>query len=106
MEKKFTDLLSRLRFDDEVLEWVRESLHASHADERREHEAAIRRLQAGHKRLGDRINAMYLDKLDGRVEGAFFDKMSAQWRDQQNRYLREIARHDSAEQFYMNEGVQ
>jgi len=49
---------------------------------------------------------MYLDKLDGRVDGAFFDKMSAQWREEQNRCLREIARHESAEQSYMDEGVQ
>jgi site-specific DNA recombinase len=106
LEQKFTELLDRLRFDDEVLEWVRESLQSSHADERREHEETIRRLQGEHKRLGDRTNAMYLDKLDGRVDGAFFDKMSAQWREEQNRCLREIARHESAEQSYMDEGVQ
>src|SRR4029077_20837790 len=106
LEQKFTELLGQLRFDDEVLEWVRESLHASHADERREHEEAIRRLQSEHKRLGDRINAMYLDKLDGRVDSAFFDKMSAQWREEQTRCLREIARHESAEQSYIDEGIQ
>jgi site-specific DNA recombinase len=106
LEQKFTELLGQLRFDDEVLEWVRESLHAGHADERREHEETIRRLQAEHKRIGDRINAMYLDKLDGRVDSAFFDKMSAEWRDEQNRCLGEIARHESAEQSYMDEGVQ
>ena len=93
LEQKFTELLGQLRFDDEVLEWVHESLHASHADERRDHEEAIKRLQGEHKRLGDRINAMYLDKLDGRVDGTFFEKMSAQWREDQNRCLREIERH-------------
>ena len=94
LEQQFTELLGRLHFDDEVLEWVRDALRASHADERRDHEEAIRRLQAEHKRLGDRINAMYLDKLDGRVDGAFFDEMSAEWRVEQNRCLREIERHE------------
>ena len=106
LEQKFTQLLGWLHFDDEVLNWVRQALHASHADERREHEEAIRRLQTEHKRLGDRINAMYLDKLDGRVDDAFFDKTSAQWREEQNRCLREIERHQSAEQSYMDEGIQ
>src|SRR6516162_64697 len=50
LEQKFTQLLGRLHFDDEVLNWVRQALHASHADERREHEEAIRRLQTEHKR--------------------------------------------------------
>src|SRR5580704_16905110 len=65
-----------------------------------------RSVQAEHKRLGDRINAVYLDKLDGRVDGAFFDKMSAEWREEQNRCLREIERYEAAEQSYMDEGVQ
>jgi site-specific DNA recombinase len=62
--------------------------------------------QGEHKRLGDRINAMYLDKLDGRVDSTFFDKMSAQWREEQNRCLREIERYEAAEQSYMDDGVQ
>jgi hypothetical protein len=32
--------------------------------------------------------------------------MSAQWREEQNRCLREIERHEAAEQSYMDEGVQ
>jgi len=106
LEAQFTELLGRLKFDDEVLEWVRDALHASHADERHEHEEAIRRHQVEYKRLQERINAMYVDKLDGVVDTAFFEKMSTQWRDEQNRCLREIERHQSADQSYMEEGVQ
>jgi site-specific DNA recombinase len=32
--------------------------------------------------------------------------MSTQWREEQNRCLREIARHETAEQSYLDEGVQ
>jgi len=106
LEAQFTELLGRLKFDDEVLEWVRDALHANHADERHEHEEAIRRHQVEYKRLQERINAMYVDKLDGVVDTAFFEKMSTQWRDEQNRCLREIERHQSADQSYMEEGVQ
>jgi site-specific DNA recombinase len=49
---------------------------------------------------------VYVDKLDGLVDAAFFDKMSNQWREEQNRCQREIDRHQSAEQSYMDEGVQ
>ena len=68
LEQQFTELLGRLQFDAEVLEWVREALHASHADEKREHDAAIERLQAEHRRLQARLDAMYVDKLDGHVD--------------------------------------
>ena len=43
LEARFTELLGWLRFDEEVLEWVRDPLHTSHADKRRENEEAIRR---------------------------------------------------------------
>ena len=48
----------------DVVQWVRDALHASHADERREHEEAINRHQAEFNRLNDRIHSMYVDKLD------------------------------------------
>ena len=105
LEAQFTELLGRLRFDDEVLEWVREALHASHADERREHEEAIGRLRAEHDRLQARIEAMYIDKLDGKIGGDFYDKMAEQWREEQARCLRDIDRHQEADQSYMDEGV-
>ena len=56
--------MTRLHFDDEVLEWVRDALHASHAVERREQEESIKRHQAEYKRLQNRVHAMYVDKLD------------------------------------------
>ena len=99
-------LLGRLKFDDEVLEWVRDALHASHADERREHEEAIKRHQAEYRRLQDRIKAMYVHKLDGLVDTTFFEKMSNQWREEQNRCQREIEQHQEANKSYMDEGVQ
>ncbi len=105
LEAQFTELLGRLRFDDEVLDWVRDALHSSHADERREHEEAIRRLQAECKRLDDRIHAMYVDKLDGAVDTAFYERMSNQWRTEQVRCLQEIERHQNADKSYLDEGV-
>jgi hypothetical protein len=63
--------MGRLSFDDEALGWVREALHASHADETREHEGAIKRLQIEHQRLQNRLDVMYVDKLDGKVDATF-----------------------------------
>jgi site-specific DNA recombinase len=105
LEEQFADLLGRLSFDGEVLDWVRAALRHSHAAEKREHEAAIARLQAEYGRFQNRIHAMYVDKLDGRVDAAFFDRMSTEWRAEQARCVREIERHQSADQSYLEEGV-
>jgi site-specific DNA recombinase len=105
LETQFTELLGRLRFDDEVLEWVRDALHASHADKRREHEKAIKRLEVEANRLNDRIHGMYVDKPDGLVDAAFFEKMSNQWREAQECCQREIEQHRSADKSYLSEGI-
>jgi site-specific DNA recombinase len=106
LEAQFTELLGRLRFDDEVLGWVREALQASHADQRREHQEAIARLQAEYKRLDDRIHAMYVDKLDGKIGGDFYDRFAGEWREEQRRLQREVDRHQQADESFMEEGVQ
>jgi site-specific DNA recombinase len=105
LEKQFSEVLSRLSFDEEVLAWVCDALLASHADEKREHEAAIGRLRAEYDRLHARVHAMYVDKLDGKVDGAFFERTSAEWQAQQNYCQREIERHQTADRSYLEEGV-
>ena len=49
---------------------------------------------------------MYVDKLDGVVDATFFDRMSNQWREEQNRCMREIERLQTADRSYLDEGVQ
>jgi len=98
--------MHRLSFDDDVLGWLRQALRESHADERREHEEAINRLQNEYSRLGKRAQAMYVDKLDGRIDQYFFDKLSRECRIEQDRCLRDIALFQSGEQSYLDEGVQ
>lgn len=105
LDETFGALLDQLHFDEEVLDWVKTALKASHADERREQEQAIHRCQTEYKRLEDRLQAMYLDKLDGRIDNAFYDRMSAQWRTEQARLLREIERHGEAQESYMDDGI-
>jgi hypothetical protein len=77
IEDQFTELLGRLRFDDEVLAWVREALHACIST-----------------------------SCDGKIGDDFFDRMARQWREEQSRCLNDIERHQSAEQSYMDKGVQ
>lgn len=48
---------------------------------------------------------MYVDKLDGKISVDFFDKVASKWREEQTRCLRDIERHQEADQSYMDEGV-
>jgi site-specific DNA recombinase len=103
--QKYSDLLERLQFGNEVTVYLRRALEESHIDEKREHDAAITRLQAEYERLQTRIHAMYIDKLDGRIDNAFFERVSEQWRAEQDRCTREITWHQAADQSYLKEGA-
>jgi len=105
LEEKFTDILRGLHFDEEILGWVKEALRESHVDEKQFHDEAIDRLQKEYKRLQDRIDRMYIDKLDGRIDTVFFDQKSAEWRVEQTTILGSIQEHQTANQSYLEEGV-
>ena len=105
LSEKFSALLGRLSFGEDVLEWVSEGLRQSHADETQEHEAAIKRLRTEQDRLQARLHAMYLDKLDGRIDAAFYDRLSADCLKDLERSMREIELHQSADHSYLEEGI-
>ena len=105
LEEHFARLLQGLDFDDEVMAWVVEALRQSHEDERRYQDEAIARLQGEHARLQNRLDAMYVDKLDGRVDASFFEQKAAEWRSEQRSIVREIEVHQGANENYLDEGV-
>jgi site-specific DNA recombinase len=103
--EKFSAMLGRLRFGDQVLAWLTKALHESHADQQEEHAAAVARLETECKRLQSRMHAMYVDKLGGRIDRQFYDQMSQQWRLELDKLTQEIALHQIADQSYLDEGV-
>ena len=88
------------------LGWVRQALRESHRDERQFHDDAIAKLQREHQRLQGRIDAMYEDKLDGRIANEFFDTKAAEMRAAQAATIRDLGAHQTANHSYIEEGVQ
>ena len=105
LEEKFAGLLKELTFDDEILDWIRHALRESHSQERREHEAAAKRLQDEHDLLQKRIHGAYIDKLDGVIDAVSFENMAAEWKAEQDRCQRDIELHKHADRGYIEEGV-
>jgi hypothetical protein len=105
LEEKFTEILRTLHFDDEVLDWMRRALRESQADEQRYREEAVQRLQRDYNKLQKRIDTMYIDKLDGRIDAAFFDQKQSEWREEQGRLMDSIAEHQKANESYIAEGI-
>ncbi|MBI4871321.1 MAG: recombinase family protein [Candidatus Riflebacteria bacterium] len=105
LEAQYAEVIKGLTFDQEILDWLRVALRESHQDEKRLHDEAVARLQAQQARLQNRIDAMYVDKLDGKIDAAFFDKKATEWRREQEQVVRAISDHMTANQNYLDEGV-
>jgi site-specific DNA recombinase len=105
LQGQFVALLEKLNFDDSVLALITKALRESFGDEKREHNEAIARLRAEWDRLQRRLEALYIDKLDGSIDADFYQRMKFQWRDEQDRCQRDIDRHTDASDAYMDEGV-
>ena len=105
LEKEFGKLLKGITFSEEVLGWVTRALRESHQDEKKFHDEAIAKLQREHRRLQDRIDAMYMDKLDGRIDNDFFDGKAAEFRAEQCRLMRDVETHQNANRSYIEEGI-
>jgi DNA invertase Pin-like site-specific DNA recombinase len=105
LEEQFAAMLKRLHFDEEVLQWVTEALRQSHDNEKSFHDQALARLQTEYGKLQNRLDTMYVDKLDGRVEEAFFDRKAAEWQAEQTRLLRLMEEHQTANHSYLADSV-
>lgn len=51
------------------------------------------------------LEAMYADKLDGKIGERFYEQKSAAWREDQKDILRRLEEHQDASLSYMDEGI-
>jgi site-specific DNA recombinase len=105
LEEKFAALLGRLRLDDEVFDLIRRALKESEEERTRDQKEARARIQAEHDRLQDRMMAMYVDKLDGKITENFYTRLQATWRDERKRCLADLARFDDADDSQFEAGL-
>src|SRR2546427_13196635 len=72
---QFGEALRAIQLDPEVLAWIVTALKESHQDAKRYHHERVIALQQ-YQKLQDRLDRMYIDKLNGTLSHDFFDRMS------------------------------
>lgn len=105
LEACFADLLKGLVFDDQVMDWIVDALHQSHADEKRFRRDALARLQDEQSEIQNRLDKLYDDRLDGFIEPDFFERKATEWRQTQKRLADQIAEYENAAHDYVHDGV-
>jgi len=105
LERQFEDILGELQFSEALLDWMREALRQSQKKNVEYHRRAIEKLNAQYAKLQNRIDQIYLDKLDGEVEEAFYRRNVSHWREEQAQIRTRIERHEKADQNYIEQGI-
>ena len=101
----FGAVLQDMAIEPRILTWVTQALRSGHEDEKRFRDEAIARLERDHRTLQDRLDNAYVDKVDGRINNAYFERMAAKWRTEQDRIAEAIARHRTADRSYVDQGI-
>ena len=105
LERQFGEIFKQFQFPEKVFKWTRDALRMSQAEKAEFHRKAIEGLNTQYLKLQNRIDQMYLDKLDGEVEEAFYIKHMKEWREDQKRLQRQIEAHQEADENYIEQGI-
>jgi site-specific DNA recombinase len=90
LTREFANILQELVIPHPILEWLGGAVLESDRTEQAAREQTVKRLQTQHDQIERRIEKMYMEKLDGRINQEFFDRNSANWRQAQAGMLRKI----------------
>ena len=90
MRNKNLRTVSRSGLPPAVLAWLRSELVASDQTERAVREQALRKCQTELQRTQARLDVLYDDRLDGRIDTTTYDKKATETREQQDRLRQKV----------------
>lgn len=99
------EALRRIKMTPEVLEWTREALLASHADQTEHHRAAVDRLNARKAKLTSYADQAYVDRLEGNITTDLWARKTAEWEREREDIDRQLAALGTAKTNYLASGV-
>lgn len=97
--------LSNIRLTEDVLEWTKEVLLESSAEERQYRQAQVRSLSNRYNKLDSMISTAYEDKLEGRIEPDFWEAKTSTWKSEQSEISIQLEALKQANTDFMLEGV-
>ena len=106
LEEAYAAMLRRISIDGEIVNWIATALRQSHTDQKQFRDGAVAKLTEEHTRLQNRLDVMYEDRLDGRIDVSLFERKSAEYRDRLTQIRAEIDRYGTADGKYTEAGIQ
>jgi len=96
LKKRFAGRLRDLVIPSEVIAWLQEELVTSDLRDQVGRDQALRRYEGELNRLGARLDTLYEDRLDGRIDASTYDQKAREVRERQQRVRTKITECQSA----------
>jgi len=96
--------LKRLRITPERMEWILQALKESHADEMKARDEELRQIEKERGELTRKLDAIYEDKLAGRISEEMWERQHAKHSHTLKRLVGTLAEHRFAEDNYLATG--
>ena len=87
------------------MNWIVEALKNGHDEEKKYRAAELTRLQKRFDHIQIRLDAAYVDKLDGTIDDCYWNGVSSRWRSEQDQLLAQIEKLKGSNREYVDEGV-
>lgn len=105
VEDQLLDGFKKLELkNSRLVDWIRRALKESHGDEIVYHQASAKELQARHDQLQRRLDTIYEDKLDGKVDKDFYDRKFKQYTEEKEHLFEQLQKHSQASDRHLQLG--
>lgn len=105
LEEQMVEALSALEIhDQEFLEWLKGAMKEAHQEKSRFQAAALNKLRTQSDRLQQRLDNLYIDKLDGVITKDKYEELSCKYRAEQDHVLKKIESHSASDEKYFELG--
>lgn len=109
-EYEIVEQLVREGFQDleivnqKLVNWLRRALKEGHKDEAAFHSSSVKELNMRYNVLTNRLNQMYIDKLDGKIETDAYNRNLQDFSSERQEVAEKIKKHSVADQNYKEIG--
>jgi site-specific DNA recombinase len=105
LAEQFGRHLKAIHFTSDVIEWAGQALQEADANTRKYHTQMLGELRTRHRKLQDKLDAMYEDKVEGKITEDLFLRKSKQWTTEEGELRRQIQLHEQGNSGYVNQGI-
>ena len=106
LDKQFKEAIKKIHVTEEHKQWIITALKSSNEDEQAYHLERVESLHSQSQRLRERINKIYIDKLDNLITEEFWLEKHNQWTLELDKLQTLVTAHDKANKSYIENGIQ